>query len=100
MEEFLFTRKYSFEFSINYLKEIKNLFGVKFKIEDFQENEDEEDLEEEEFEENEAKEDDEINSDEEDNQIDELINESNANNNKVIFSCVGIGLRNVARKEV
>ncbi len=100
MEEYLITRNYSFEYRINYLKEIKNLFGVKFKIEDCQENE-EEDMEEEEFEENEGNEDDdEINSDEEDNQIDELINESNANNNKVIFSCVGIGLRNVARKEI
>jgi len=91
LEEYLITRNYSFEYRINYLKEIKNLFGVKFKIEDCQENE-EEDMEEEEFEENEGNED--------DNQIDELINESNANNNKVIFSCVGIGLRNVARKEI
>ena len=80
------------------MKEVRNLFGVKFKIEDCPQIEEEElDVEDEEIEENEENE---INSDEEDNQIDELINESNTNNNKVIFSCVGIGLRNVARKEI
>ena len=88
--------------SVSFLREIKSLFGVKFKIEDYiDQEENDDDYEEEELEENEDyDEEKEEDSDVEDKKIDELINDSNANDHKVIFSCVGLGLRNVARKEI